>query len=79
MDGQPLPCDVAIFDRVVRHRPYHLPFFVLMILWAVLVDIPVQGLLWLIQRTGVQGLVAVKREGAAPAADRRRAARNKPS
>lgn len=72
-------CDVAIFDRVVRHRPYHLPFFVLMILWAVLVDIPVQGLLWLIQRTGVQGLVAVKRGGTTPAADRRRAARIEPS
>lgn len=52
--------DTVFLRRMLRRKPYHLPFFAAMSIWAVAVDFPVQALLTLINRTGTQGLIAVK-------------------
>lgn len=54
--------DAMMIDRILKRRWRHLPFFMLLTLWTVLVDIPWQGPLSLLGRTGTQGLVAVKQD-----------------
>jgi ubiquinone/menaquinone biosynthesis C-methylase UbiE len=54
--------DAALLGRILKRKPQHLPFFLLLVLWTALVDFPEQALLWLVNRTGTQGLIAVKPE-----------------
>lgn len=52
--------DVSRLGRLLRRRPWHLPFFLCLFLWTILFDFGIQSFQWLLNRTGAQTLIATK-------------------
>jgi len=52
--------DTTRTERVFRFPFKHAPFFLGIVTWTAFFDLSIQGLMWLMNSTGVQTLIAEK-------------------